>query len=140
MTGLIEIYEAYYEKAAEVRRKAPPLAGLWGLGDDPRKHPCHDAFYEAVQAWVKEFIASGPDPAQTLAVVQHILGEAKLHENNKDVYWYLFAAHGLTMELIPMLRAEDCGELFAWYNTTYPRRTRFPVQEQVWKLLKKRAK
>ena len=26
MTGLIEIYEAYYEKSAEVRRKAPPLA------------------------------------------------------------------------------------------------------------------
>lgn len=138
MTGLIEIYEAYYKKAAEVRKKAPLLAGLWGFGDDPRKHPCHDAFYEAVEAWVKEFDPS--DPTRTLAVVKHILGEALTHENNKDVYWYLFAAHGLTLELIPRLDAADCRELFRWYDASYPRRTRFPVQEQVWKLLKKRAR
>ena len=139
MTGLIEIYSAYYEKAAEVRKKALPFAGLWGFGDDPRKHPCHDAFYEAAEAWVKEFLAAEPDPDRTLAVVKHILGEALAHENNKDVYWYLYAAHGLTMELIPRLRTEDCGELFRWYDASYPRRVRFPVQQQVWKLLKNRA-
>lgn len=140
MTGLIEIYNAYYEKAAEVRRKAPPLAGLWGFGDDPRKDACHEVFYEAVESWVKEFLSTQPNPDQTLAVVKHILGEALAHENNKDVYWYLYAAHGLTMELIPCLRTEDCAELFRWYNASYPKRARFPVQEQVWKLLKKRAK
>lgn len=140
MTGLIEIYEAYYKKSAEVRKKAVPLAGLWGFGDDPRKHPCHEAFYEAVEAWVKEFSETNPDPSDVLEVVRYILGAALEHQNNKDVYWYLYAAHGLTMDLIPRLTPGDCQALFKWYDASYPKRLRFPVQEQVWKLLKKGSK
>lgn len=140
MNELKELYARYYEKAAKVRKKAPPFAGLWGFGDDPRKHPCHEAFYEAVEAWVKDFLAAQPDAAQTLAAVKYILGEALAHEDHKDVYWFLYAAHGLTLDLIPRLEQADCRELFVWYDASYPRRVRFPVQQQVWKLLKTRAK
>lgn len=137
MTELREIYAAYYKKAAEVRSKASPLAGIWGMGDDPRKDHCHDAFYEAVQDWVERF--ADPDPAAVSEAVRFILGAALAHKN-EDVYWYLYAAHGLILPLIPRLRPADCEALFGWYDASYPKRDRLPVQQQVWKALKKGAK
>ena len=133
MKQLVEIYEGYLEKAAQVRAKASPFAGIFGMGDDPRKHPCHENFYETVEQWSQNFDAGDPD--ETLAAVRYILEAAKEHEKQKDVYWFLYAAHGLTMPLIPALRPADREELAAWYNQTYPKRVRFPVQNQVYRCL-----
>ena len=140
MTQLTDIYENYIQKAAQVRSKASPFAGIFGLGDDPRKHPCHEMFYEAVQDWVKDFEGSQPGSAAALEAVRHILEAPLHHTDNKDAYWFLYAAHGLTVNLIPMLSREDCADLFRWYDASFPKRTRFPVQQQVWKLLKDRSK
>ena len=140
MTQLTEIYEKYLQKAAQVRSKASPFAGIFGLGDDPRKHPCHEMFYETLQDWVKEFQESQPDGAENLKVVRYILEAPLSHEDNKDVYWFLYAAHGLTLELIPRLAAADCKALFQWYDKSFPKRNRFPVQQQVWKLLKDKCR
>lgn len=137
MKELVEIYDAYYQKAADVRRKASPLAGIWGMGDDPRKDHCHEAFYEAVQNWVEKF--ADPDPGAVLEAVKWILSAALDHQG-QDVYWYLYAAHGLTLPLIPRLHPADCKALFQWYDASYPKRDRLPVQQQVWKLLKKCGK
>lgn len=137
MNELKEIYTRYYEKAAKVRKKAPPLAGIWGMGNDPRNDACHEDFYEAVEAWVSRFDTS--DPAAVLEAVQWILSAA-LDHRDEDVYWYLYAAHGLTMPLIPRLAPADCNSLFDWYDASYPKRVRLPVQQQVWKALKKGAK
>ena len=134
MTQLMEIYQDYLTKAVKIRKKASPFAGIFGMGDDPRKHPCHEEFYEAVETWVKDFSPS--DPAETFKVVEYILQAAVAHENNRDVYWFLYAAHALTMPLIPALNPEDRQTLAEWYNQTYPRRVRFPVQNQVLKALK----
>ena len=140
MKQLIEIYEKYLEKAVQVRSKASPFAGIFGMGDDPRKHPCHEMFYEAVQDWMKEFEASQPDAAAALEAVRFILEAPLAHEDNKDVYWFLYAAHGLTMGLISRIGTADCKVLFDWYDHSFPRRNRFPVQQQVWKLLKDRSR
>lgn len=139
MTELMQIYNTYYEKAADVRSKASPLAGIWGMGDDPRKDHCHDAFYEAVQDWVGRFALSAPAPDAVLEAVKWILAAALAHKN-EDVYWYLYAAHGLTLPLIPRLDPGDCKALFQWYDASYPKRDRLPVQRQVWKALKKGGK
>ena len=140
MTQLIEIYEKYLQKAVQVRSKASPFAGIFGLGDDPRKHPCHEMFYEHVQDWVREFEASQPDGVATLEAVRYILEAPLAHEDNQDVYWFLYAAHGLTLELIPRLSNADCRALFEWYDSRFPKRNRFPVQQQVWKLLKDKSR
>ena len=137
MTELKELYEAYFEKSAEVRRKAPPFAGFWGFGNDPAKDACHEAFYESVQEWVSNFHDANPD--HVLEVVKFIYA-APLEHRGEDVYGYLYAAHGLTMSLIPRLRPEDCAELAQWYNGKYPRHQRLPMQQQVWKALKEQGK
>ena len=38
---LTEIYERHDRTLHKVIREAPATAGLFGLGEDPRKHPCH---------------------------------------------------------------------------------------------------
>lgn len=136
MEQLMGIYTRYYEKAARARSKAPALAGIWGMGNDPRNDLCHEDFYEAVQEWVAGFSADG---AAALTAVRWILS-APLDHKNEDVYWYLYAAHGLVLPLIDRLAPADCRALFSWYDASYPRRDRLPVQQQVWKALKKRSK
>lgn len=139
MTALKEIYENYYAKSAEVRSKAKPFAGIWGMGDDPRKDPCHQMFYDAAQEWTNAFAASGPDAAAALEAVRWIL-QAPLDHQGEDAYWYLYAAHGLVKPLIPRLGAADCKALAAWYDASFPKKARFPVQQEVLKLLKKHGK
>ena len=134
MTQLIAIYEDYLEKAAQARKKASPFAGIFGMGDDPRKHPCHELFYEAVEQWVKE--CDSADPDKILEAVRYILSASVDHDQNEDVYWFLYAAHSLTMPLIPNLRSADREKLAAWYDCTYPKRMRFPAQNQVYRCLK----
>ena len=133
MTRLLEIYQNYLEKAVKVRKKASLFAGIFGMGDDPRKHPCHEAFYEAVEEWAEAFDPT--DPVETLKAVQYIFQAPLAHEDNQDVYWFLFAAHTLTMPLIPALDSQDRQALAEWYKKAYPKRVRFPAQEQVLKCL-----
>lgn len=139
MTELLEIYEQYYRTCADARSKASPFAGVWGMGEDPKLAQCHDAFYEGVQAWVQRFEATGPDENAVSRAVRHILGAA-LDHCGEDVYWYLYAAHGLTLSLIPRLSKEEREAIWKWYDASYPKRDRLPVQQQVWKLLKKGGK
>ena len=137
MTELKELYERYYEKAAEVRRRAPPFAGFWGFGNDPANDACHSDFYEAVEKWMADY--SEEDPDRILEVVKFVF-EAPLAHRGQDVFGYLFAAHGLVLPLIPKLRSADCAELAQWYNERYPRRQRLPLQQKVWKTLKDMGK
>jgi hypothetical protein len=135
---LKELYAKYAEKAEQVRKKASPIAGMFGFGDDPRRHSCHDDFYEAVEHWVADFMDSAPETDEIVAVTRWILEEPNNHQG-KECYWYMYAAHGLTSPVIPKLPQDVCSQLRAWYGSTYSVRERMPVQQQVYKLLQKHS-
>lgn len=135
---LYHLYDAYLEKAKEVRKQASRFAGAFGLGDDPRNHGCHEAFYDAVGLWCREFGGEGPDARQMAQAVSWILMAAKDHRNT-DVYGYLYAAQGHVRELIPRLSREDSLKLLEQYDAAYPEDQRLPVQLEVYRLLKKQA-
>lgn len=135
---LKEIYRQYVLDYAQVRRKATPMDGLFGMGQDPRKDPCHMRFYEAVEQWVAAFAAERPEGEQAYLVVHWILAAPAEH-TGKAVYWFMFAAHGLCRELIPLLSPAQCAELRMLYDENYPRRDRMPLQKEVYKLLRKGA-
>ena len=137
MTELMDMYARYFENAAKVRAKASPLAGIWGMGNDPRNDRCHDDFYDAVANWVEAFDG---DRAAAKDAVKWILGAAWEYRQDRDVYWYLFAAQKLTLKLIPRLNPADARELFGWYDQCYPKKERLPAQQQVFKALKKAGK
>ena len=136
---LKDLYEQYTEEYKAVRKKASFTDGLFGFGNDPKKNPCHMRFYENAQSWVKAFAASDPGEEETYAVTHFLLTAAEDHKK-KPEEWIILAAQGLSLELIPMLSQEHCAQLEEWYNKTYPRRIRLPIQKDIHKLLQKGAK
>ena len=133
------MYEEYDKTAMEVRKKAPLFAGWLGLGSDPRKNPCHEAFYEKVQEWMKAFVAGAPSAEQAQEAAWFLLEEPFNHQGAEG-YWFLYVCIGLIRELIPFMSREDCGALADRMNALYPRRDRMPVQQDTFKMLQKAGK
>ena len=139
LNELKTIYQDYNEKAMEVRRKAPIFAGWLGLGSDPRKHPCHEEFYEAALAWTEKFVGSQPSAEAAMEAASYIL-EAPEPERERDAFWFLWVAVGNIRSLIPFLTNEDCKVLMDRFDQLYKKRDRMPVQAETYKMLKKAAK
>lgn len=137
--SLKDIYSRYEAEAAAVRAEASAFDGLFGMGEDPRKDPCHMRFYEGVEQWVEAFQAEGPGEPAVYEAVSWILSAAADHAG-EATYWFLYAAQGLCRKLIPALSPEHCALLRRLYDERYPRRDRMPVQKEVYRLLKKGSK
>lgn len=138
LTALKALYEHYIREYDQVVRKASPMDGLFGMGDDPKKDPCHMRFYEAAEQWVKAFVAAGPDADAAYAVTEWILAAPAEHKK-EQVFWYMFAAQGFCVELIGLLSREQCARLQELYDARYSRWERMPLQKQIYKLLRKGA-
>ncbi len=138
MEMLQERYRQYAQAAAKAWAEAKPADGLFGMGEDPRKDPCHMAFYEDTARWVREFLDSAPSREAVYTAVRYML-EAPARYRQEPGYWFLFAAQGLTREMIPLLDAQQCAALREMYDETYPKVERMPVHKDVYKLLSKGA-
>ena len=132
-------YEAYDEKAARVRRETKGFGGVWGMGEDPKNHPCHVEFYEAVGRMVVDFLETNPDSAQVAQAAKFILEAADLRRK-EDSYWFAFAAQGHVIPMIAWMEPAACRELVQWYDTCYKKLERMPVQRDMYKKLKARAR
>lgn len=133
-------YDRYITEAQEARQKAGLCDGLFGMGNDPRKHPCHESFYKAVETWAADFLKEGPPAEQCAEAAAWILQAADFHREDQDVYWYLYAAQLHALPLIARLAREDAKQLQQWYDRAYPARERMPAQDQVYRALKKAAR
>lgn len=131
-------YAQYHQEAQAAWEKAGLCDGLFGMGADPRKHPCHDDFYNSIGQWVTGFLASEPEASACLEAAQWILKQPADYKD-QNIFWYLYAAQKHALPLIPLLPAAACRDLLAWYEGTYPKRDRMPVQDAVVKTLKKTA-
>lgn len=139
MEKLKQIYEQYYETAEKVRKQAPRFAGFWGMGDDPRRHHCHDVFYEEVGAWVSEYLNTHPYSWEVAAAAKYILEAADLNRD-KEAFWYTFAAQSHVAQMILWMNPSECRELADWYDTKYTKIERLPAQKDLYKKLRKAAK
>ena len=139
LNQLKELYEAYIAKTAKVMADAPTFAGVWGWGDDPKKHPCHMEFYEAVESFLAEFLSRSQPEEAAYAVADWIIRTPARYKD-QAVFWYMFAAHGLCKPLIPLLSPDHCAALRDFYDDHYPKFDRMPVQRELYKGLKKGAK
>ena len=137
MQDLKNRYEQYLQEAEKARQKAGLCDGLFGMGNDPRKAPCHEAFYEFVAHWVGACVQTEGDCGEAAAWLLKI---AEAHREEKDVFGYLYAAQGHALPLIVRMDREKAKELLCWYESAYPRRDRMPVQDEVYKALKKAAR
>lgn len=135
---LRERYEKYIQDVENLYRQAKPTDGLFGMGDDPRRDPCHMRFYEDVEQWTKAFLTGEPRQEAVFDAVRFML-ETPAQYRQEHSFWFLFAAQGLTRALIPRLTGAQCTALRGSYDERYPRRDRMPVQKEVYRLLKKGA-
>ena len=146
MTALKEIqerYAQYVESCRELRASAGAFDGFLGLGHDPKKDSSHRIFYQDVERMTELLAAApaGPEKAEELKEVTEFLLKAERRWAGETLaVWMCAAAQGHALKLIPLLSAQDAGELFAWYDENYPRRQRLPVQDQVYKALRKQSK
>ena len=139
ITALKALYEEYNYQATKIRREARPFDGFMGLGNDPRKNPCHDQFYRGVGAWVERFLAGSADP-QLAAAAATVMVEAPYHYRNQEGFWYICACVGFVSQLVPLMAKEDCAALAQRFNDLYPKHERLPVQQNVFKQLRKAGK
>lgn len=133
------LYEDYLKESVEVRRKAPMFAGWLGLGNDPRKNPCHEAFYDATIAWTERYVASNPDQEKVMEVARFML-ETPEKFREYDAYWFMYVAIGNIRPLIPLLTKDDCKILVKRFDELYKKRDRMPLQVETYKKLVKAAK
>lgn len=136
---LREIYETYVQDVAKIMANASAFDGVWGWGDDPKKDTCHMKFYEAVEAHLHTLLQNRSSEDVLFEAVDWIIRTAADHRDTA-AYWYMYAAHGLCKDLIPLLTAAHCAALRDLYDDHYPKFDRMPVQRELYKLLKKRAK
>lgn len=133
---LKERYRQYDEEATLVRKKASPADGLFGFGNDPKNHPCHELFYEDIGKWTEAFLKTGPNARDALAAARFLI-EAPKTCASRESYWMMYAAQGWCRELVNRLDADGCAELKALFDELYPKRDRMPVQQELYKALKK---
>jgi len=131
---LTQMYTAYYEKSQKVRREAPLFAGFLGLGSDPRKHPCHEEFYEAVEKEMAEFTASNPNSAEAAKVARFLIEEPTKYRE-KDAFWFMYVCVGFVRPLVKMMEKEDCKALAETMQALYNKKERMPVQLETMKML-----
>lgn len=131
------IYQEYEKKAGQVRARARPTDGLFGMGNDPRNDPCHMEFFETVGAWAKKLRQEQPE--RCMEAVEYLI-LAPTRCQSRDCYWMMFAAMGWAKELVPCLSARDCVHAMALLDRHFPPRDRFPAQQTLYKALAKGAK
>ena len=135
---LKERYQQYDEEATAVRRNSSPADGLFGFGNDPKNHPCHELFYDDGGKGTKAFLSEKPDSQQSLEAARFLITAPKTC-GGKESYWMMYAAQGWCRELVGLLDAHGCAQLRALYDELYPKRDRMPVHQELYKALKKGA-
>lgn len=138
MQQLEERYQRYRDEADLVRKISSPADGLFGFGNDPKNHPCHEQFYDDVGAWMQTFLETRPGAAEAYAAARFILG-APVECAGKESYWMMYAAQGWCRKLVDCLDAPGCAALRDYFDDQYPKRDRMPVQQELYKALKRGA-
>jgi len=132
-------YVAYDEMAAKVSRETKGMRGIWGMGEDPRNHPCHERFYYQIEGWVASFLETQPESTEVAKAAKFILEAASLRRD-QDSFWFVFAAQSHVVPMISWMSPQECAELAAWYDTKYTKLERLPAQRNMYKKLTKAAK
>ena len=132
-------YDNYAEAAQKARNKSNFFDNFLGLGSAANKHPCHEQFYEDIQAFMAQYVATTPTAEEACQMSVYMLEEPQKYLG-KDAYWFMYVVVGSIRDLIPFMTKEDCAMLAEKLNSNYKKRDRMPVQEDTYKKLVKASK
>ncbi len=126
-----QITEDYLETARSVIANAKPFAGAFGMKGGINDDPCHMNYYNAMKAALEE------ENTDAYESVRFLLNAERSYECPRAVSFMLIAVQGLAVDLAPRLSREQKEEFRQWMDDNVPRRMRLPVQDYLYKALKK---
>lgn len=129
------IYRDYLKQVTELEAERKPGDGLFGMGKKLSDDPCHDSFAGKLEAALNELAKQGSASKQVREVLSFIYRMPLENKEPVSAYWMLGAVHGLTLDLIKLLDAQDAAQLRKEYAGYFKRHERLPVQQQVYKEL-----
>lgn len=138
MEQMSALYEAYDLQVEQLWKKSRVTDGMLGFGKDPRNDPCHMVFYERVEAWIDGFCGQNPQAAEAEEALLWML-ETTATREKKECYGMMFAALGLARKLVPLLDQTGAERAFVRMGKLYPVHALMPVQEQLFRDLKRKA-
>ena len=139
LNALQECVDRYERAVEKVLAGLRPGDGFLGLGNDPRRAPCHMEFYTRMEEETDRLKQSGPSEETAFQAVRFLLSLSQ-EERYELAVPMMEAVQGHALALIPLLAPAQAEELAGWYGTCFPKRRRLPVQTQVFRALERRAK
>lgn len=135
---LTEIYRNYERGLLEAVKHRAPLAGVFGMPEDPQQQLCGLRFFEDTADWVKEFAGEDHTAQVCAQAVEWILQFPAEHKGQKT-YWHSYAAIQHAAALIPRLERSDAERLGEHFIKWYPKLEWLPVQQEVYEMLIKQS-
>ncbi len=136
--ALEQAFTLYRQDLENCVKKSKPTDGLLGFGRSLKDDPCHDRFDERVKEAVDGICAASPSPADASRAMEALLR----HETASwplAAQWMLRAIERHSIPLIPLLTPEAAALFLKEYAAQYKPWDRLPVQQEIYKALKRRA-
>ena len=131
-------FEKYHQDLEEYARKSKPTDGLLGFGHSLKDDPCHDRFDERVKEAVDGIAASPPTPEAAKQIVGMLFRD-DIQTWPLAAQWMLRAIERHSLPLIPFLSPDSAAAFQKEYAARYKPWERLPVQQEVFKALKRQA-
>ncbi len=130
------IMREYDEAVTEIQKNRKMFDGVLGMGNHPGNAPCHDVLDKRIETLCAA-AAADPEAGSFRELLENIYSAALKWQGPEYARLMLIAVHRHTVPVVARLAEADRAELCAWYEKTWPRRKRLPVQDEVLKALKK---
>lgn len=131
-----ELIRSYIATVVELNKKARPFDGVFGMGNDVRKDPCHTKVYEDIQSAVESAAANGIPPEEADRAAETLMKAETAYTCPDCCGMMLTALQGHITPLTGHMTAAKREELRSWMDTNIPRRRRLPIQNTLYKALK----
>ncbi len=131
-------FAKYRQDLEEYARKSKPTDGLLGFGHSLKDDPCHDRFDERVKEAIDGIIAASPAPAEASRTVKMLLRD-DIQAWPVAAQWMMRAIERHILPLIPFLSPDSAAAFHKEYAARYKPWERLPVQQEVFKALKRQA-
>ncbi len=142
------ILAEYDQSVVELEKNKKPFEGIFGIGRRAADDPCHDLMDRKVEQLTRRAAGEIPseegeiraaDAAEADALVRALFTAAGAYRGPGYAGMTLVAIQRHGMRLIPRMSGEARSALAIWYGKEYPKRKRFPIQEEICRLLQAEA-
>lgn len=133
---LEQITDRYLAKEQNLEEKSSPFAGILGFHFGPKYDSCHEDYYNDMIAAVNAYVQGEIDEQDCFEAAEYIItaGASISHITRK---WAVVSGQASIKPILKELTPEHKAALIRCMDRLYPKHQRVPVQEEIYKMLKK---